>query len=110
MLAAFYDDSKTIDAKHKPAVVFCKKREIRWGQFKGFMKYDKQSRYQNCHLVDRLKHHKAYQQQFIKKMYPTVQGARCMDCERIQTGQQYGRETIGCPIRSFSSSKWNDHV
>lgn len=36
------------------------------GEFKGFMKYDKQY-LGELSLVDRLKHHKAYQQRFTKE-------------------------------------------
>lgn len=41
------------------------------GEFKGFMKYDKQY-LGELSLVDRLKHHKAYQQRFTKRrcLYP----------------------------------------
>ncbi|HCU9712630.1 glutamate synthase, partial [Staphylococcus aureus] len=48
------------------------------GEFKGFMKYDKQY-LGELSLVDRLKHHKAYQQRFTKED-ASIQGARCMDC------------------------------
>ncbi|WP_185236718.1 hypothetical protein, partial [Staphylococcus aureus] len=46
------------------------------GEFKGFMKYDKQY-LGELSLVDRLKHHKAYQQRFTKED-ASIQGARCM--------------------------------
>lgn len=41
----------------------------------------------------------------------SYQGARCMDCGTpfCQTGQQYGRETIGCPIGNYIP-EWNDLV
>nr|MQS22889.1 glutamate synthase [Escherichia coli] len=79
------------------------------GEFKGFMKYDKQY-LGELSLVDRLKHHKAYQQRFTKED-ASIQGARCMDCGTpfCQTGQQYGRETIGCPIGNYIP-EWNDLV
>ena len=37
------------------------------GEFKGFMKYDKQS-LSELSLVDRLSNHEAFQQRFTKKM------------------------------------------
>lgn len=79
------------------------------GEFKGFMKYDKQY-LGELSLVERLKHHKAYQQRFTKED-ASIQGARCMDCGTpfCQTGQQYGRETIGCPIGNYIP-EWNDLV
>ena len=45
----------------------------------------------------------------LRKM--PVQGARCMDCGTpfCQTGQLYGRETIGCPIGNYIP-EWNDLV
>lgn len=68
-----------------------KERGDKMGEFKGFMKYDKQY-LGELSLVDRLKHHKAYQQRFTKED-ASIQGARCMDCGTpfCQTGQQYGR-------------------
>ena len=106
MLAAFYDDSKTIDINiNQPLCI--KERGDKMGEFKGFMKYDKQY-LGELSLVDRLKHHKAYQQRFTKEdaLYP-----RCtMDCGTpfCQTGQQYGRETIGCQLETIP--EWNDLV
>lgn len=47
------------------------------GEFKGFMKYDKQY-LGELSLVDRLKHHKAYQQRFTKED-ASIQGARCVE-------------------------------
>lgn len=86
-----------------------KERGDKMGEFKGFMKYDKQY-LGELSLVDRLKHHKAYQQRFTKED-ASIQGARCMDCGTpfCQTGQQYGRETIGCPIGNYIP-EWNDLV
>ena len=61
------------------------------GEFKGFMKYNKQS-LSELSLVDRLSGHDAFQQRFTKED-ASVQGARCMDCGTpfCQTGQLYGR-------------------
>lgn len=79
------------------------------GEFKGFMKYEKQA-LGELSLVERLQHHKAYQQRFTKEE-AGIQGARCMDCGTpfCQTGQLYGRETIGCPIGNYIP-EWNDLV
>ena len=79
------------------------------GEFKGFMKYDKQS-LSELSLVDRLSNHEAFQQRFTKED-ASIQGARCMDCGTpfCQTGQSYGRETIGCPIGNYIP-EWNDLV
>ena len=79
------------------------------GEFKGFMKYNKQS-LSELSLVDRLSGHDAFQQRFTKED-AFVQGARCMDCGTpfCQTGQLYGRETIGCPIGNYIP-EWNDLV
>ena len=79
------------------------------GEFKGFMKYNKQS-LSELSLVDRLSGHDAFQQRFTKED-ASVQGARCMDCGTpfCQTGQLYGRETIGCPIGNYIP-EWNDLV
>lgn len=81
----------------------------RMGEFKGFMKYDKQY-LSELSLVDRLKNHQAYQQRFTKDD-ASIQGARCMDCGTpfCQTGQLFGRETIGCPIGNYIP-EWNDLV
>ena len=48
------------------------------GEFKGFMKYEKQS-LSELSLVERLKNHDAFQQRFSRDE-ASVQGARCMDC------------------------------
>ena len=79
------------------------------GEFKGFMKYNKQS-LSELSLVDRLSSHEAFQQRFTKED-ASIQGARCMDCGTpfCQTGQSYGRETIGCPIGNYIP-EWNDLV
>ena len=67
------------------------------GEFKGFMKYDKQS-LSELSLVDRLSNHEAFQQRFTKED-ASIQGALYGLWNTFcQTGQSYGRETIGCPI------------
>ena len=79
------------------------------GEFKGFMKYEKQS-LSELSLVERLKNHDAFQQRFSRDE-ASVQGARCMDCGTpfCQTGLPFGRETIGCPIGNYVP-EWNDLV
>ncbi|MDW3945322.1 glutamate synthase subunit beta [Staphylococcus saprophyticus] len=79
------------------------------GEFKGFMNYDKQQLHE-LSLVDRLKNHDAFQQRFTKDE-AAQQGARCMDCGTpfCQTGEPFGRETIGCPIGNYIP-EWNDLV
>src|SRR5699024_3099631 len=79
------------------------------GEFKGFMNYDKQQ-LDELSLVDRLKHHAAIQHRFTREE-ASVQGARCMDCGTpfCQTGEPFGRETIGCPIGNYIP-EWNDLV
>ncbi|MGW8008640.1 glutamate synthase subunit beta [Staphylococcus xylosus] len=79
------------------------------GEFKGFMNYDKQQ-LNELSLVDRLKSHDAFQQRFTKDE-AAQQGARCMDCGTpfCQTGEPFGRETIGCPIGNYIP-EWNDLV
>lgn len=79
------------------------------GEFKGFMKYEKQS-LSELSLVDRLKNHDAFQQRFSREE-ASIQGARCMDCGTpfCQTGLPFGRETIGCPIGNYIP-EWNDLV
>ena len=57
---------------------FIKEVGIIMGEFKGFMKYDKQS-LSELSLVDRLSNHEAFQQRFTKED-ASIQGARCMDC------------------------------
>jgi glutamate synthase (NADPH/NADH) small chain len=79
------------------------------GEFKGFMNYDKQQ-LDELSLVDRLKNHSAFQQRFTREE-ASIQGARCMDCGTpfCQTGEPFGRETIGCPIGNYIP-EWNDLV
>lgn len=79
------------------------------GEFKGFMNYDKQPLHE-LSLVERLKGHAPFQQRFTKEE-ASEQGARCMDCGTpfCQTGEPYGRETIGCPIGNYIP-EWNDLV
>ncbi|UDI79159.1 glutamate synthase subunit beta [Staphylococcus taiwanensis] len=79
------------------------------GEFKGFMKYEKQS-LSELSLVERLNNHQAFQQRFTRDE-ASVQGARCMDCGTpfCQTGLPFGRETIGCPIGNYIP-EWNDLV
>ena len=55
------------------------------GEFKGFMKYNKQS-LSELSLVDRLSGHDAFQQRFTKED-ASVQGARCMDCGTPMRGR-----------------------
>ena len=79
------------------------------GEFKGFMKYEKQA-LAELSLIDRLSNHHAFQQRFTKEDAST-QGARCMDCGTpfCQSGLSYGFETIGCPIGNYIP-EWNDLV
>ena len=79
------------------------------GEFKGFMKYEKQA-LSELSLIDRLSNHHAFQQRFTKEDAST-QGARCMDCGTpfCQSGLSYGFETIGCPIGNYIP-EWNDLV
>lgn len=79
------------------------------GEFKGFMKYEKQA-LSELSLVDRLLNHDAFQQSFSVEE-ASVQGARCMDCGTpfCQTGMPFERETIGCPIGNYIP-EWNDLV
>ncbi|MGD3155567.1 glutamate synthase subunit beta [Staphylococcus warneri] len=79
------------------------------GEFKGFMKYEKQT-LAELSLIDRLSNHHAFQQRFTKEDAST-QGARCMDCGTpfCQSGLSYGFETIGCPIGNYIP-EWNDLV
>ena len=79
------------------------------GEFKGFMKYEKQA-LSELSLIDRLSNHHAFQQRFTKEDAST-QGARCMDCGTpfCQSGLSYGVETIGCPIGNYIP-EWNDLV
>ncbi|MFP3490704.1 glutamate synthase, partial [Staphylococcus sp. SIMBA_130] len=67
------------------------------GEFKGFMKYEKQS-LSELSLVERLKNHDALQQRFSRDD-ASAQGARCMDCGTPfrQTGLPFGREPLGRP-------------
>ena len=64
------------------------------GEFKGFMKYEKQS-LSELSLVERLKNHDAFQQRFSRDE-ASVQGARCMDCGTpfCQTGLPFGRKPL----------------
>ena len=79
------------------------------GEFKGFMKYDKQA-LPELSLAERLTNHLQFQQRFTKEDAQR-QGARCMDCGTpfCQTGQSLGRQTIGCPIGNYIP-EWNDLV
>lgn len=79
------------------------------GEFKGFMKYEKQA-LSELSLIDRLSNHHAFQQRFTKEDAST-QGARCMDCGTpfCQSGLSYDFETIGCPIGNYIP-EWNDLV
>ncbi|EKU48239.1 glutamate synthase subunit beta [Staphylococcus massiliensis] len=79
------------------------------GEFKGFMKYDKAS-LPELSLVERLKHHGAFQQAF-DKADASIQAARCMDCGTpfCQTGIGVEKDTIGCPIGNYIP-EWNDLV
>lgn len=79
------------------------------GEFKGFMKYEKQA-LSELSLIDRLSNHKAFQNRFSKDD-ASIQGARCMDCGTpfCQSGLSYGNETIGCPIGNYIP-EWNDLV
>ncbi|SUM31419.1 glutamate synthase subunit beta [Staphylococcus gallinarum] len=79
------------------------------GEFKGFMNYEKQQLHE-LSLVDRLNNHEAFQQRFTNEE-AAEQGARCMDCGTpfCQTGEPFGRETIGCPIGNYIP-EWNDLV
>lgn len=79
------------------------------GEFKGFMNYEKQQLHE-LSLVDRLNNHEAFQQRFTNEE-AAKQGARCMDCGTpfCQTGEPFGRETIGCPIGNYIP-EWNDLV
>ena len=51
------------------------------GEFKGFMKYDKQS-LSELSLVDRLSNHEAFQQRFTKED-ASIQGARVWIVEHL---------------------------
>ena len=53
-----------------------KEREIRWVNLRDLSMTNSTG---ELSLVDRLKHHKAYQQRFTKED-ASIQGARCMDC------------------------------
>ncbi|MDU7036741.1 MAG: glutamate synthase, partial [Staphylococcus simulans] len=79
------------------------------GEFKGFMKYDKQA-LPELSLAERLTNYLQFQQRFTKEDAQR-QGARCMDCGTpfCQTGQSLGRQTIGCPIGNYIP-EWNDLV
>lgn len=79
------------------------------GEFKGFMKYERQT-LSELSLAERIKHHKAFQQCFSRED-ASVQGARCMDCGTpfCQTGLPFERETIGCPLGNYIP-EWNDLV
>ncbi|RIL72946.1 glutamate synthase subunit beta [Staphylococcus devriesei] len=79
------------------------------GEFKGFMKYERQT-LSELSLAERIQHHKAFQQCFSRED-ASVQGARCMDCGTpfCQTGLPFERETIGCPLGNYIP-EWNDLV
>lgn len=79
------------------------------GEFKGFMKYDRQA-LPELSLAERLTSHVAFQQCFSKED-AALQGARCMDCGTpfCQTGQLVERDTVGCPIGNYIP-EWNDLV
>ena len=51
------------------------------GEFKGFMKYEKQS-LAELSLIERLEGHEAFQQRFSREE-ASIQGARCMDCVKL---------------------------
>ena len=78
------------------------------GEFKGFMKYDKQS-LSELSLVDRLSNHEAFQQRFTKRCFDSGCALYGLWNTFCQTGQSYGRETIGCPIGNYIP-EWNDLV
>ncbi|ARJ51019.1 glutamate synthase subunit beta [Staphylococcus lutrae] len=79
------------------------------GEFKGFMKYDKQQ-LAEMPLTARIHHYEAYQSRF-SQAEAQQQGARCMDCGTpfCQVGEMVGRETVGCPLGNYIP-EWNDLV
>ncbi|QHW38180.1 glutamate synthase subunit beta [Staphylococcus ursi] len=79
------------------------------GEFKGFMKYDKQ-KLAEMPLETRINHYEAYQSRFSQED-AQQQGARCMDCGTpfCQVGEMVERETVGCPLGNYIP-EWNDLV
>lgn len=79
------------------------------GEFKGFMKYDKQ-KLAEMPLETRIQHYEAYQSRFSQED-AQQQGARCMDCGTpfCQVGEMVERETVGCPLGNYIP-EWNDLV
>lgn len=79
------------------------------GEFKGFMKYDKQ-KLAEMPLETRIHHYEAYQSRFSQED-AQQQGARCMDCGTpfCQVGEMVERETVGCPLGNYIP-EWNDLV
>ncbi|REI20667.1 glutamate synthase [Staphylococcus felis] len=79
------------------------------GEFKGFMRYSKR-KLDETPLMERIENFNPYQSRFTNED-AKQQGARCMDCGTpfCQTGEEVGRETIGCPLGNYIP-EWNDLV
>ncbi len=78
------------------------------GEFKGFMKHDKQY-LGELSLVDRLKHHKTYQQRFTKEDASSRCAMYGLWNAVLSNRTTVVGETIGCPIGNYIP-EWNDLV